>query len=105
MRGRRGEWTGPAVAVSPEAFGFPAFRAKNNFPYRGDIENSICIVTALNPYIGYAYATEVAQEALKSGRSVYESVLEMKLMTKEELDEVLQPEVLTRPQPILKHQS
>jgi aspartate ammonia-lyase len=72
---------------------------------RAAVENSIGIVTALNPYIGYANATNVAQEALASGRSVYELVLEMKLMTKEELDEVLQPDVLTRPHPMLNHLS
>jgi aspartate ammonia-lyase len=72
---------------------------------RASVENSIGIVTALNPYIGYAHATEVAQEALASGRSVYELVLEMKLLTKEELDEILQPEVLTRPHPMIKHHS
>ena len=67
------------------------------------VENSIGIVTALNPYIGYANATKIAQEALKSGRSVFELVLEMKLMTREELQEVLQPNTLTKPHPLIKH--
>ena len=65
------------------------------------VRNSIGIVTALNPYIGYANATEVATEAHASGRGVAEIVLERGLMTKEMLDEVLRPEVLTRPQMIL----
>jgi aspartate ammonia-lyase len=64
---------------------------------RKDVENSIGIVTSLNPYIGYANATEVAQEALKSGRSVYEIVLEKELLTKAELEEILQPANLTHP--------
>jgi aspartate ammonia-lyase len=68
---------------------------------RASVENSIGVVTALNPYIGYANATEVAQEALTSGRSVYELVLEKKLLSKEKLDEILQPEVLTKPRHIL----
>jgi len=72
---------------------------------RATVENSIGIVTALNPYIGYANATNVAQEALKSGRSVYDLVLDMKLMTKEELDQILQPDVLTRPHPMISHLS
>jgi aspartate ammonia-lyase len=55
------------------------------------------VVTALNPYIGYANATEVAQQALESGRSVYDLVLERKLLSKEELDAILRPEVLTYP--------
>src|SRR5262249_12766312 len=58
---------------------------------------SIGIVTALNPYIGYANATEVAQEALRSGRSVADLVLEKKLLTKEQLDRILKPEALTQP--------
>jgi aspartate ammonia-lyase len=61
------------------------------------ISRSIGIVTALNPYIGYANATEVAQEALRSGRSVTDLILEKKLMTKEQLGEVLRPESLTKP--------
>jgi aspartate ammonia-lyase len=68
---------------------------------RASVEHSIGVVTALNPYIGYANATEVAREALTSGRSVYELVLEKKLLSKEKLDEILHPEVLTRPRPLL----
>jgi aspartate ammonia-lyase len=61
------------------------------------MNRSIGIVTALNPHIGYANATEVAQEALRTGRSVYDLVLEKKLLTKEQLHEILRPESLTRP--------
>jgi aspartate ammonia-lyase len=61
------------------------------------MERSIAVVTALNPYIGYAAATEIAQEALRSGRSVRDLVLAKKLMSKEQLAEVLKPESLTRP--------
>ena len=67
---------------------------------RATVERSIGIVTALNPYIGYANATSVAQEAHASGRGVYEVVLERGLLSKEVLDSVLQPEILTRPQAI-----
>jgi len=59
------------------------------------------VVTALNPYIGYANATQVAQEALATGRSVSELVLEKKLLSKERLDQILQPDVLTKPRPIV----
>ena len=61
------------------------------------VENSIGLVTALNPYIGYRQATEVALEAHHSGRGVVEIVLERGLMRKDELDAVLQPDSLTRP--------
>jgi aspartate ammonia-lyase len=64
---------------------------------RRTVESSIGIVTALNPYIGYANATQVAQEAHATGRSVYHLVLEKGLLSKEKLDEILQPEALTRP--------
>jgi len=72
----------------------------NREAMRTSVERSIGIVTALNPYIGYANATAVAQEAHASGRSVYEVVLEKRLLSKERLDMLLQPEVLTKPQPI-----
>ena len=61
------------------------------------VENSIGVVTALNPHIGYSNATEVAREALETGRTVYELVLEKKLLSKQQLDEILRPEALTRP--------
>ena len=64
---------------------------------RRSVENSIGIVTALNPYIGYAHATEVAQEALITGGSVYDLVLAKGLLSKEKLDDILRPEVLTQP--------
>ena len=67
---------------------------------RAMVENSIGIVTALNPYIGYANATAVAAEAHASGGSVYQIVLDRGLMSKEQLDRVMRPEELTRPQPI-----
>lgn len=61
------------------------------------IMNSIGIVTALNPYIGYKNSTKIAKEALDSGKGVYELVLEHKLMTKEQLDEVMKPENMVKP--------
>ena len=61
------------------------------------VRESIGLVTALNPYIGYSAASEVAREALATGKTVYDLVLEKKLLSKEQLDEILRPEVLTRP--------
>ncbi len=55
------------------------------------VEMSIGIVTALVPEIGYEKCTEIAKEALASGRGVYELVLEKKWMTKEALDRALNP--------------
>ena len=60
-------------------------------------DRSIVLVTALNPYIGYQHATEVAQAALESGRRVYDIVLERGLLTAEQLDDILRPESMTMP--------
>jgi aspartate ammonia-lyase len=54
-------------------------------------------VTALNPYIGYERSTIVADEGQKTGRSVYEIVLEKGYLSKVQLDEILSPENRTRP--------
>ena len=55
------------------------------------VEQSIGIVTALVPRLGYEMSTEIAREALESGRGVYEIVQQRKLLTKQELDELLDP--------------
>ena len=64
------------------------------------VRDSIGIATALNPYIGYANATEVAVEAHRTGKGVAELVLERGLMSAEALEEVLRPDVLTHPHPM-----
>ncbi|MGV8914969.1 MAG: aspartate ammonia-lyase [Kaistella sp.] len=55
------------------------------------VMNSIGIVTALNPYIGYKTSTKIAQEAMETGKSVYDLVLEHNILSKEKLDEILDP--------------
>jgi len=64
---------------------------------RSLLDNSTALVTALTPFIGYARATEIAQEALRTGAKVYDLVLAKGLMRREELEAVLKPEVLTKP--------
>ena len=66
------------------------------------VKNSIGIVTALNPYIGYKGSTKVAKEALETGRSVYDIVLEKGLMTKEKLNEALNPAAMLGSYTLLK---
>ena len=66
------------------------------------VKHSIGIVTALNPYIGYKASTKVAKEALETGRSVYDLVLEKGLMTKDKLDEALDPKAMTSSHELLK---
>ncbi len=73
----------------------------NREALRATVERSIGLVTALNPYIGYAAATEVALEAHRTGKGVYELVLEKGLMSQARLDRILRPEELTRPQKIV----
>jgi len=59
---------------------------------RRNVEESAMVATALNPYIGYAQASNIAQEAHRTGRAVRELVLE-----KGQLDAILSPEGLVRP--------
>jgi len=66
------------------------------------VEHSIGLVTALNPYIGYEASSQLAEEALRSGRSVYEIVLEKGYLSKAELEDILSPENMTRPRHTLK---
>ena len=61
------------------------------------VEHSIGLVTALNPLLGYERSAEIAKEALESGRSVVEIVLEKGYLSQEQLDEALLPENMTRP--------
>lgn len=61
---------------------------------RREVENSIGLVTALNPRLGYAQSTSIALEALHSGRGVAELVLERGLLSAADLNELLKPERL-----------
>ena len=61
------------------------------------VENSIGLVTALNPVLGYERSVAIATQALETGRSVYELVLEKGWLSKETLDDLLKPENMTRP--------
>ncbi|MEG2666714.1 MAG: lyase family protein, partial [Bacteroidales bacterium] len=61
------------------------------------VMDSIGVVTALNPYIGYDNSTEIAKEALETGRGVVDLVLEKKILTKAQLDKILAPENMIKP--------
>ncbi|ERJ92332.1 aspartate ammonia-lyase [Treponema lecithinolyticum] len=67
---------------------------------RSMVYGSIGLVTALNPVIGYEEASDIARTALKTGTSVYDLVLQKKLLTKAQLDDVLNPENMTHPRKI-----
>ena len=61
------------------------------------MERSLMLVTALNPHIGYAAAAGVAKEALASGRTLREVVLDQGLMEAAALDRALDPRSMTKP--------
>jgi len=61
------------------------------------VENSIGLVTALNPWIGYENATRIAKQALASGRGVLELVREENLLDEATLSDILRPENMTAP--------
>ena len=61
------------------------------------MKTSIGVVTALNPIIGYKNSTKIAKEALETGRGVYELIIEHGILTKEDLDKILEPENMIRP--------
>ncbi|MBS1173094.1 MAG: aspartate ammonia-lyase, partial [Proteobacteria bacterium] len=67
------------------------------------VNRSAGLATALNPYIGYENATRVAREALLTGKSVAELVLEWGLMDQAQLEDVLRPEILTKPHKLRSH--
>ena len=61
------------------------------------VEKSIDLVIALKPFLGNEKSTAIANQALKTGRSVYEIVLERGYLTKEQLEHLLSLESMTRP--------
>ena len=65
---------------------------------RSMVMDSIGLVTALNPVLGYEKASEVAKEALHTNKRVYDLILEKKLLSKEKLDQLMTPENMIRPQ-------
>ena len=62
---------------------------------RDAVERSIGLVTALLPELGYEVCTQVAKEALESGRGVVELLLEKQLLTRQQVDEILDPSRMT----------
>jgi len=64
---------------------------------RAHVERSTGLVTALVPFIGYEAAARLAQEALRTGRTVRELAREQRLFPDGELDRILDPREMTRP--------
>jgi fumarate hydratase class II len=59
------------------------------------LENSLMLVTALNPHIGYENAAKIAKKAHKEGTSLREAALTLGLLTNEQFDEWVRPENMT----------
>jgi aspartate ammonia-lyase len=64
------------------------------------VQNSIGLVTALNPVLGYEKSVAIAKEALATGRSVYELALEKGWISKKALEDILKPENMTHPRAV-----
>jgi aspartate ammonia-lyase len=61
-------------------------------------QSTVSLATALNPYIGYAKAAEIAKESVETGRSIIEIAREKKLLSEKEINEILDPVRMTEPQ-------
>jgi aspartate ammonia-lyase len=66
------------------------------------VQATVSLATALNPYIGYAKAAEVAKESVATGSSIIEIVRHRKLLSEEQIKEILDPARMTEPRPPVK---
>jgi fumarate hydratase class II len=62
-----------------------------------NLNNSLMLVTALNPYIGYDNAARIAKNAHKTGITLRESAVELGLLTEEQFDQYVKPKEMTHP--------
>jgi aspartate ammonia-lyase len=60
-------------------------------------QSTVSLATALNPYIGYAKAAEIAKESVATGRSIIEIAREKKHLTEQQISEILDPKRMTEP--------
>ena len=61
------------------------------------VENSVGVITAICPYVGYQKAADIAKQAMKTGESVRSLILKEQLLNEEELDRILDPVNMTEP--------
>ncbi len=69
----------------------------NEAKLKENVEKSVGVITAVNPYIGYETASSIAREAYVTGKSVRELCLSRRLLTEQQLNEILDPYAMTRP--------
>src|SRR5947207_13286112 len=60
-------------------------------------QSTVSLATALNPYIGYAKAAEIAKESVATGRSIIDIAREKRLLSEKEIDQILDPVRMTEP--------
>ncbi|MCL2201387.1 MAG: lyase family protein, partial [Oscillospiraceae bacterium] len=82
-----------------------SFKAFDEFCVRGitaneellrkNVENSVALITAVKPHIGYDASSKIAKEAIETGKSVKEICIRDKYLTAEELDLILDPQGMT----------
>jgi len=63
-----------------------------------NLYNSLMLVTALNPHIGYDKAAGVAKKAYEDNLSLREAIIDLGYMSGEEFDQLVQPEKMIRPE-------
>jgi len=61
------------------------------------VDRSVGIITALNPHVGYKVATKVAKEAIETEKPIREIILRDKILSKEAMDQILDPIEMTQP--------
>lgn len=61
------------------------------------LNNSLMLVTALNPYIGYDNAAKIAKHAYKTGKTLKEAAVELGILTAEQFDQYVRPEDMINP--------
>ena len=61
------------------------------------VKDSLMLVTALNPHIGYENAAKIAKLAHKEGLTLKEAALQLQLLTSEQFDQYVKPEEMTYP--------
>ena len=86
-----------AYAVNTFVDNFVIGITANETRCRYFVENSVGIITAICPYVGYQKAAEIAKEAIKTGESVRKLIIETGLLTKEQMDEIMDPVQMTEP--------
>jgi fumarate hydratase, class II len=62
-----------------------------------NVENSLMLVTALNPHIGYENAAKIAKYAHQEELTLKESALKLNLLTEEQFDNIVRPENMINP--------